>query len=217
MGARSISKINTAISPAHLRGIGQVAASWNILEIDVLIAISYISGIPHETVVALIKSVGFMNWLETLSSLVENNPRYSWNQKKINSFIGKVQVLYGERNSIVHAYWFVNSDWKPPYLLSDVAKIGKPKKIAEGFSIKKRGTKLYTHVSKSAVEMRKVATRIRAASKELEKILDQPAPKHVQKLIGLAQLAAYNQAQNLTTEQSTLAALMESNAASKKS
>lgn len=153
-----------ALSSAHLRAIGKVAAQWSSLETAMLRTISEIAEIEYETLLLLIGSSGTKSWTEILKALTGAEKR-----GVLALLCAEINDLYSMRNQIVHC------DWRPPIKITpgmgllgaSFADPPKPNERASGTGIKKRSATPLVSISFSAREMLAVAKQIAEVERDL--------------------------------------------------
>ncbi len=180
-------RIKKYLRRSHLEAIGRVAATWSRLEVHVLMSISDISGIDFDKTVLLCAPTGFFNWMEFLSTLIKDSAQHSWKLPKFKPLRKRIESLYTDRNSVVHAFWMTPK--MPLGLLGGLMAKSMylevpPQEKVTGFGIPKRGSiKL---VEKTAADIRRIAREIQAADKDLLLLIDRPPPKRKTGLIARA-------------------------------
>jgi len=154
---REKSRVNKALTRAHLHAIGLVAAHWNSLELMVLYILSELASTPFRTTVALAAPSNFAAWLDMLRRLANRSDEHRWKAGNLRKVCEKLKTLQTARNTVVHAFWH-----EP-----DSPGLGFATPRATGIGFPKRGLMVMLPIEKSAQEMRDIAKSIAKAEREL--------------------------------------------------
>lgn len=153
-------RIHEALSPAHLKAIGRVAAQWSSLELTLIWVLSKVTDIPLSTMLLLVGSQSTKQWCDMLIKITRDSKNFHSIlargpkpvQTELDILCAEIEDLRPLRNQIVHA------TWDPP-----TVRIGrlKAKDKAEGTGIK-RNAGMLNVFQYSSLEMLKIANRIEA-------------------------------------------------------
>ena len=189
---RKKSQVRKALSDAHLKAIGTVAASWSSMEMTILYTMTKVANIPFQTTIILAGPSNLAAWSDMLKKLCDSTIKFRWNSKKLATLLEKIKKLSTERNNVVHASWSPDTADQPTGLLWTPPPNTNTPKIAKGMGVPKRGKNILIAVEKTAAEIRDVAKKIEATEQELFAWLVQTPPKHVQLALELESQAARN-------------------------
>lgn len=185
--ARPKSRIRKALSDAHLKAIGVVAASWSDLELRLVTLIILQSGTSFSKALAMVGGSNVKDSVLITLRLLEADG-LAWKIKafkdlKIESEISRLQGL---RNQIIHATWNIPEVNRLFELLAPVE--AKAKKLkATGIGFKKNAMQISIPVEFTAAEMRTVAKEIAAVNKSIVEWwqMREPVPRLQQLARGL--------------------------------
>lgn len=180
--ARPKAEVRKALSDAHLKAIGMVAANWSALEFTLMFLVAQESGTTTNKTFTLIAGNGINSWLQVLERLLENDGKgWKWQTLKTAGLLKSLQDLQTHRNNIVHAVWNVP---EPLNKLAQLVlqKVNLPPPVqAQGLGFKKgRSTVIIQY---TAADMRSVAKQIAGMREELLKWAAKPAPTDKTKLM----------------------------------
>lgn len=184
--ARPKSNIRKALSDAHLKAIGTVAANWSELEFCIMWLVAKESGTTLQKTIAMIGGNGISSWLKILQRLFyESGSQWKWKNFVDLKLQVEIDELQGHRNAIVHAAW---SEPQAPSRLAELLypqKGRKPPLVASGIGFKKGTPSITTGFEYTAAQIRSVAKRIEAMPQALIDWSVTPSPE--QKRLQLAQ------------------------------
>lgn len=150
------------LTNSHLQAIGRVAATWSLLELMVLSALSTISGIRLDKAIILAGPSAFASWLDMLAILARNSAEHKHIEYELDALFKLLKKLLNRRNHIVHAVWQIPRVGGPGLINSYIAPLTARSKIeADGFP--KRGKEWIIRVAWTPKQMRHVATLIAKA------------------------------------------------------
>lgn len=162
-----------ALSDAHLRAIGKVAAQWSSLEFEILRVISDISRVDQQTTMIMVAAQGFISWCELLKALsgdVSPKPKPKNNTPTaLESLVTAMGDLHRKRNNIVHCAWDAPYGITPGMGLIGMYPLPAPKarEQASGRGLKKRQADPVFPIAYSATEMLAIAREISKAETAL--------------------------------------------------
>ena len=175
------SDVNKALSAAHLKAIGSVAASWASLEFMMLIMISRVSKIEMLDVITLAGPSNLSVWIDSISKFTSRSEEHNGKEDDLTNIFNKIKALQTKRNAIVHATWLQET-----YISNGILGLGAEHPVivnagsrVKGFGLPKRGKKSVIEVKYTAAEMRAVAKEIAKYEQALIAWLVKPNPaKH---------------------------------------
>lgn len=142
------------LSRSHLEAIGRVAASWSLLEMNMLMSISQLTDVKFQTVITLASPSTPNDWTAMLIQLADATAAKKHIREDLKALCRLIEKLYGRRNYIVHAVWQTPSLHRKNFeVLTAFAK-------AHAIGIPKRGGKGLIAVEWSPKQMRDVANFI---------------------------------------------------------
>ena len=162
-----------ALSDAHLRAIGKVAAQWSALEFAILRTISDVARTDHHTTLTMIAAQGFVSWCEILKAVsgdVTPKPKPKLNTPtELESLVTTMTTLHKHRNNIVHCAWDAPFGITPGMGLLGIHDLPRPKahEKAKGSGLKKRERDPVFPISYTAKEMLGYARQIDRAETAL--------------------------------------------------
>lgn len=162
-----------ALSDAHLRAIGKVAAQWSSLEFAILRVIADVARIDHQTALVMLAAQGFPSWCEILKAVsgdVTPKPKPVMNTPTaLESLITEMLDLHRHRNNIVHCAWSAPYGITPGMGLLGTYLLPTPKanEKASGSGLKKRQNNPVFPISYTAKEMLAIASKIDKAETAL--------------------------------------------------
>ncbi|MFA7383569.1 MAG: hypothetical protein WC001_08965 [Desulfurivibrionaceae bacterium] len=171
--ARKKEYVLSALSDAHLRGIGKVAAQWSSLEYNILRVITDIARTDHKTTLVMLAAQGFTSWCEILKALsgdVTPKPKPQNNTPTVlETLITEMTALHRHRNSIVHCSWDAPFGLTPGMGLIGAYPLPTPKshEKAKGSGLKKRQADPLFAIEYSAKEMLSISRKIDKAQTAL--------------------------------------------------
>jgi len=168
--ARPKRDILKALTPAHLKGIGEVAATWADLEFSVIHTIGWIAEIETGKIIALVSPNNFAAWLDILERVTELSDKHNFRLADFKAVRNQLKLVNTERNKIVHGTWL------PP----------AEDKTAIGLGMPKRGRKSVIGISYTALQMRNIAKQIADADKALHAWLTKPTPELQRNMLAAA-------------------------------
>lgn len=183
---RPKARIRKALSDAHLKGIGLVAANWADLEFTLMFLVAKESGTTPDKAFSMIAGNGLLSWLEILRRLLlENKKEWLWERLASQKLYAKLTELNAQRNQIVHAAWHVPEPLNRLAALISQFESLPPPVEARGIGFKKKGPTTIV-VRFTAEEMRAVAKRIEEAREELISWAAQSPPEEKRRLLAKA-------------------------------
>ena len=158
------------LTRSHLEAIGRVAASWSLLEMNMLMAISELADTKFLTAVTLASPSTPNDWTNMLTQLADSTAERKHIREELRALCRLIEKLYGRRNYIVHAVWQTPSAHRKNFeVLTVFAK-------AHAIGIPKRGSKGMVPVEWSPKQMRDVANFIEESRVMLIEICDRLLP-----------------------------------------
>lgn len=186
--ARKKADVLSRLSRSHLEGIGRVAATWSLLERDILLALSEISGITFFSTLVLASPSAFAGWMDMLLLLGKKHQL-----RELQVLVKLFLKLLRLRNNLVHLAWsapesrgigLINSRMMP----KNITPLDKVK----GLGIPKRGRDVIVEVEWSPKQMRQVASLIEASRKSLNSLVYRRQPTSPQEHVADALLSQTN-------------------------
>lgn len=164
---RKKKEVLKALSSAHLRAIGSVAAHWNLLELTLLWAISKIAKVSYSQAIIMAGAQNAEAWCAMLQKMTGDTKRPGPGAKptKLDKLTTSVQELHAKRNEVVHASWHPRTPIVAGLLSATHPPSAPPKgkDKASGTGIPKRGKKVMNFIDYTSSE-------ILAISNQIEKI-----------------------------------------------
>lgn len=157
--AKRKSPVRTALTDAHLKAIGAVAAQWSLLELRMLQAISLVSNVSIQQALILAGPSHFPVWMDMLRRLTTVFPSAVEVDKKIDRLKKRLEGVHRKRNQVVHAAWMREDN------LGDSSEV--PYKIATGTGLPKSGKIVLIELSMTAADIRGIRHEIEEAERSL--------------------------------------------------
>ena len=187
------SAVNEALSPAHLKAIGSVAAAWASLEFMMLIIISKVSEIKPYDVITLAGPSSPTVWMDLILKFTKRSKEQNGKEDDLTPIFNKIKDLQTKRNAIVHAAWhqeaIVGGLLSPDTLIKIPVTIKSP---ASGMGIPKRGKRAVIEIKYTAAEMMAVAREIPKTEQALLAWLVKPNPVKQTNMLAAALRASPN-------------------------
>ncbi len=153
------------LSSSHLQAIGEVASEWSALEFSFQCAMSMVSKVPFDTIVAFTAPSPMHIWIDILENLLQLKPLKPELLEKLRTLDKRIRKAQKDRNTIVHAVWsqqFALDLGKELLDACDMAYgVGFPKKIKDG---------LIKQFSYTSEQMQAVAKEIRDLADEFRSV-----------------------------------------------
>ena len=158
------------LSRSHLEAIGRVAASWSLIEMNMIMGLSQLTDIRLRTILTLVAPSNPKSWGEMLVALSEATAAKKHIQQEMVAICDLLSKLYTRRNFIVHAVWQTPNEHRKNFkVLTAFSK-------AHATGIPKSGGKGFVDVQWSPKQMRDVANAIEEARIMLIEICDRQLP-----------------------------------------
>ena len=169
-------KISSKLSRQHLEAIGRVATEWSALEMEMIHAISSISGVGYVNACILAGPSAFASWVDMLIVLTRQNKEQSHNEIVFEALCKLMKKLLTLRNYMIHAHWMnqVRNASTTHYVMVPIVLRAADKAV--GVGIPKRGRDITIEVRWTAPQMRTVIRSILGARLLLQRICFRPPP-----------------------------------------